>query len=52
MAEGQGAIPEYAIGEKVWLDGRNIKLHTNSSKLDPKRLGPFEVIKKISSHAY
>ncbi|KAF8751497.1 hypothetical protein RHS01_08596 [Rhizoctonia solani] len=25
---------------------------TNSNKLDPKRLGPFEVTEKISSHAY
>ncbi|QRW22947.1 Retrotransposable element Tf2 protein [Rhizoctonia solani] len=36
----------------VWLDGKNVELRTNSNKLDPKRLGPFKVLEKISSHAY
>ncbi|KAF8753953.1 hypothetical protein RHS01_06576 [Rhizoctonia solani] len=48
----QGTIPEYSIGDKVWLDGKNVELRTNSNKLDPKRLGPFEITEKISSHAY
>ncbi|KAF8761585.1 hypothetical protein RHS01_01289 [Rhizoctonia solani] len=52
MARSQGIIPEFSIGEKVWLDGKNVDLRTNSNKLDPKRLGPFKVIEKISSHAY
>ncbi|QRW24437.1 Retrotransposable element Tf2 protein [Rhizoctonia solani] len=52
MAGNKGIIPEYAIGKKVWLDGKNVELRTNSNKLDPKRLGPFEVLEKISSHAY
>ncbi|KAF8750364.1 hypothetical protein RHS01_09467 [Rhizoctonia solani] len=52
MAGNKGIIPEYAIGKKVWLDGKNMDLRTNSNKLDPKRLGPFKVLEKISSHAY
>ncbi|KAF8751559.1 hypothetical protein RHS01_08346 [Rhizoctonia solani] len=52
MARSQGIIPEFSIGKKVWLDGKNVDLRTNSNKLDPKRLGPFKVIEKISSHAY
>ncbi|QRW25579.1 Retrotransposable element Tf2 protein [Rhizoctonia solani] len=52
MAGNKGITPEYAIGKKVWLDGKNVELRTNSNKLDPKRLGPFEVLEKISSHAY
>ncbi|QRW17328.1 Retrotransposable element Tf2 protein [Rhizoctonia solani] len=52
MARDKGTVPEYSIGEKVWLDGRNVELRTNSNKLDPKRLGPFEVLEKVSSHAY
>ncbi|KAF8751562.1 hypothetical protein RHS01_08343 [Rhizoctonia solani] len=52
MAGIKGITPEYAIGEKVWLDGKNVELRTNSTKLDPKRLGPFEVLERISSHAY
>ncbi|QRW26175.1 Retrotransposable element Tf2 protein [Rhizoctonia solani] len=52
MAREKGTTPEYSIGKKVWLDGKNIELRTNSNKLDPKRLGPFEVTEKVSSHAY
>ncbi|KAF8749427.1 hypothetical protein RHS01_10074 [Rhizoctonia solani] len=52
MSGHKGTIPVYSIGEKVWLDGKNVELRTNSNKLDPKRLGPFEVLEKVSSHAY
>ncbi|KAF8748849.1 hypothetical protein RHS01_10553 [Rhizoctonia solani] len=52
MVRDKGTIPKYLIGKKVWLDGKNVELRTNSNKLDPKRLGPFEVSEKISSHAY
>ncbi|QRW25065.1 Retrotransposable element Tf2 protein [Rhizoctonia solani] len=52
MARPKGIIPEYSVGKKVWLDGKNVGLRTNSNKLDPKQLGPFEVTEKISSHAY
>ncbi|QRW22884.1 Retrotransposable element Tf2 protein [Rhizoctonia solani] len=51
-AEDKGVIPEYSVGEKVWLDRKNMELRTNSNKLDPKWLGPFKVTEKISSHAY
>ncbi|KAF8755214.1 hypothetical protein RHS01_05561 [Rhizoctonia solani] len=52
MARPKGIILEYSMGKKVWLDGKNVGLRTNSNKLDPKQLGPFEVTEKISSHAY
>ncbi|QRW19885.1 Retrotransposable element Tf2 protein [Rhizoctonia solani] len=52
MARNQGTVPEYSVGKKVWLDGKNVELKTNLNKLDPKQLGPFKVIEKISSHAY
>ncbi|KAF8748123.1 hypothetical protein RHS01_11031 [Rhizoctonia solani] len=52
MTGTKGVVPEYSVGKKVWLDGKNVELRTNSNKLDPKRLGPFEITKKISSHAY
>ncbi|QRW23069.1 Retrotransposable element Tf2 protein [Rhizoctonia solani] len=52
MAGTKGVIPEYSVGKKVWLDGKNVELRTNSNKLDPKQLGPFKVTEKISSHAY
>ncbi|KAF8754229.1 hypothetical protein RHS01_06327 [Rhizoctonia solani] len=52
MIGNKGIIPEYSVGDKVWLDGKNVELRTNSNKLDPKRLGPFEITEKVSSHAY
>ncbi|QRW19815.1 Retrotransposable element Tf2 protein [Rhizoctonia solani] len=52
MAGTRGIIPEYSIGEKVWLDTKNVEIRSNSNKLDPKCLSPFEATKKISSHTY
>lgn len=46
------AAPEYEVGQKVWLSSENITTDRPSAKLAAKRLGPFEVRKKISSHAY
>ncbi|QRW23207.1 Retrotransposable element Tf2 protein [Rhizoctonia solani] len=52
MAGTKGMTPEYSIGEKVWLDAKNVEIRSNSNKLDPRRLGPFKITEKISSHAY
>ncbi|KAF8754653.1 hypothetical protein RHS01_05919 [Rhizoctonia solani] len=52
MTRDKGIIPEYTVGKKVWLDGKNVELRTNSNKLDPRRLGPFKITEKVSSHAY
>ncbi|OJD11347.1 hypothetical protein ACJ73_09559 [Blastomyces percursus] len=43
--------PEYKIGDKVWLDLRNIRTDRPSEKLD-RRCSKFPVIEKIGSHAY
>src|SRR5712672_1848800 len=42
----------FEIGNKVWLEGTNIKRPYESKKLSPKRYGPFEVVAKISHVAY
>jgi hypothetical protein len=44
--------PAYETGDEVWLDARNIRTQRASKKLDWKNLGPYQVTKKISSHAY
>jgi len=43
----------YIIGDKVWLEGTNLKLPANlTSKLSPRRYGPFRVAAKVSNMAY
>jgi hypothetical protein len=44
--------PEWPEGTKVWLDWRNVKTKRPMKKLDHKRHGPFEVVQKVSTHAY
>jgi hypothetical protein len=45
-------IPPFSVGDEVWLDARNIRTKRTSKKLDHKRLGPFPIIEKVSSHAF
>jgi hypothetical protein len=42
----------YSVGDRVWLDARNIRTNWQSKKLDWKNLRPFLVMKVVSSHAY
>ena len=41
----------FQIGDKVWLDTRNLQMKINS-KLKPKREGPFEVERLIGKVSY
>jgi Chromo (CHRromatin Organisation MOdifier) domain len=42
----------FQVGEQVWLEANNLKLPYQTSKLAPKRQGPFKIIRKISPVAY
>jgi len=43
----------FKIGTKVWLEGTNLRLPSNiTTKLAPRRYGPFMVAAKISNVAY
>ena len=42
----------WGSGDKVWLEGRNLKLCYPSKKLAPRREGPFEIFQVISPVAY
>jgi len=46
------AAPAYRIGDRVWLDARNIRTHRPCRNLDHRRLGPFAIKRIVSSHAY
>ena len=39
--------PKFTLGQKVWLDLRNLKVNYTSRKIAPKREGPFEVVEVI-----
>ncbi|KAI0992997.1 hypothetical protein K3495_g15187, partial [Podosphaera aphanis] len=44
--------PSYQVGDKVFVNAKNIKTKRPSKKLDWKNLGPFQIVKVISSHSY
>ena len=44
--------PSYQIGDKVWLDIKDINTTRPSKKLDVKRTGPFEIVKEVSPVAF
>ncbi|MBW0565357.1 hypothetical protein O181_105072 [Austropuccinia psidii MF-1] len=44
--------PDFQPGDKVWLASKNIKTTRPTKKLSERWVGPFEVLKKIGSHAY
>ncbi|KXN82003.1 Chromo domain protein LHP1 [Leucoagaricus sp. SymC.cos] len=41
-------LPTFEIGQKVWLNNKNLPLYRKYRKLMPKREGPFEIIDKKS----
>ena len=43
--------PEFKVGDKVWLDS-SLVIHKGNKKFKPRRLGPYEIIKKISEVSY
>ena len=42
----------WKVGDKVWLEGKNLHLHYPTKKLAPKREGPFQISQVISPLAY
>ncbi|KAG5726085.1 hypothetical protein E4T56_gene1635 [Termitomyces sp. T112] len=44
--------PDWPPSTLVWLNRQNLKTWRPSIKLDHKRLGPFKILQKVSTHAY
>ncbi|MBW0559812.1 hypothetical protein O181_099527 [Austropuccinia psidii MF-1] len=44
--------PDFQPGDKVWQASKNVKTTRTTKKLSKRWLGPFEILKKIGSHAY
>jgi transposase InsO family protein len=43
---------QYAVGDQVWLEAKNLALAYQMPKLAPKRHGPFTITKAVSPVAY
>ena len=41
----KGKTVNFKIGQKVWLDSRNLKTY-NNKKLSPRREGPFKILEQ------
>ena len=52
QARQRHAPYKFKVGEKVWLQAKQIKIRQQSSKLGPKQLGPFTVTKVLSDVDY
>ena len=44
--------PNWNVGDKVYLNTKNIKTKRPTKKFDWKNYGPFTIIEKVKSHAY
>ena len=42
----------WKVGDKVWLEGKNLHLHYPTRKLAPQQEGPFKISQVISPLAY
>ena len=42
----------WKVDNKVWLEGKNLRLHYPTKKLAPKQEGPFEISQVVSPLAY
>ena len=49
---GEAPSSQFAIGDQVWLEGSHLRLPHQSTKLAPKRYGPFTITKQINPVMY
>ena len=49
---GEAPSPQFTVGDQVWLEGSHLKLPHLSTKLAPKRYGPFTIMKQINPVTY
>jgi hypothetical protein len=44
--------PKYKEGDLVWLEGKNLRINQPTTKLAPRRHGPFKIIQVMSAVNY
>jgi hypothetical protein len=42
-------MPKYKEGDLVWLEGKNLHINQPTTKLAPRRHGPFKIVQVMSS---
>ena len=52
LVKGNTKFKLYQEGDKVWLEGTNLRIPYETQKLSPKWYRPFRVAAKISDVAY
>ncbi|MBW0482707.1 hypothetical protein O181_022422 [Austropuccinia psidii MF-1] len=50
--KNRASPPVFNPGDMVWLSSKNIKSARLTIKLSERRLVPFPILKKVSTHAY
>ncbi|MBW0526742.1 hypothetical protein O181_066457 [Austropuccinia psidii MF-1] len=50
--KSRASPPDFNPGDMVWLYYKNIKSTRPTKKLSERWLGPFPILKKVSTHAY
>ncbi|MBW0554420.1 hypothetical protein O181_094135 [Austropuccinia psidii MF-1] len=50
--ESRESPPVFSPGDMVWLSSKDIRSTRPTKKLFERWLGPFPILKKVSTHAY
>ncbi|MBW0579860.1 hypothetical protein O181_119575 [Austropuccinia psidii MF-1] len=50
--KSRASPPVFNPGDMVWLSSKNIKSSRRTKKLSERWLGPFPILKKVSTHSY
>src|SRR6201996_9731078 len=50
--ESRTKLPEFAVGDKVWVDSKNLRIKAPAHKLVPKHIGPFTVVERLGPVDY
>ncbi|MBW0536737.1 hypothetical protein O181_076452 [Austropuccinia psidii MF-1] len=50
--KSRASPPDFTPGDMVWISPKNTKSTRTTKKLSERWLGPFPILKKVSTHAY
>src|SRR3979490_1771647 len=50
--KGRQDVPQYQVGDKVYLEGLNVTTDRPSKRLEDRRYGPFPIVAKVGERAY